>query len=81
MSRTYSFSLAEDLNQDKLPTVLRFREWIGGEEKINEYCHDLALKGGKRLAEILGTRLLDSTGEFTLNMVGCCPLLSMDIGG
>lgn len=49
--------------------VLRFRKWLGGESKINEYCHDLALKGGKRLAEVLGTRVLDPIGEFTLNMV------------
>ena len=46
-----------------------FRKWLGGEETINAYCHKLALEGGKRLADILGTKLLDETGEFTLNMV------------
>lgn len=50
-------------------TALDFREWIGGEQKINTYCHDLALRGGGRLLEILGTQLLDESGEFTLNMV------------
>ncbi|THH11024.1 hypothetical protein EW145_g930 [Phellinidium pouzarii] len=49
--------------------ALDFREWLGGEEKINEYCHNLALTGGKRLAEILGTSVIDENGEFTANMV------------
>lgn len=49
--------------------ALRFRKWLGGEEKINAYCHDLALKGGKRLAEVLGTQVMDPSGESTLNMV------------
>ncbi|KAG5353596.1 hypothetical protein C0989_005117 [Termitomyces sp. Mn162] len=49
--------------------ALDFRNWLGGEHKINEYCHDLALKGGKRLAEILGTRVMDPEGDLTLNMV------------
>ncbi|KAF5379469.1 hypothetical protein D9615_006556 [Tricholomella constricta] len=48
--------------------ALDFRNWLGGEHKINAYCHDLALKGGKRLAEILGTRVMDPDGELTLNM-------------
>ena len=55
-----------------LSLALEFRQWLGGEHKINAYCHDLALKGGKQLAEMWGTRLMDPTGEFTLNMV--CPL-------
>lgn len=49
--------------------ALDFREWLGGEQKINDYCHSLALSGGKLLSEFLGTPLLDPTGEFTLNMV------------
>ncbi|KAF8261625.1 PLP-dependent transferase [Lactarius quietus] len=49
--------------------ALDFREWLGGEQKINDYCHSLALSGGKLLSESLGTPLLDPTGEFTLNMV------------
>jgi len=52
-------------------TALDFREWLGGEVKINEYCRDLAIRGGKRLAEILGTEEMDKTPnrELTLNMV------------
>ena len=49
--------------------ALDFREWLGGEHKINEYIHTLALAGGKRLAERLGTRVMDPDGELTLNMV------------
>ncbi|KAG6885747.1 hypothetical protein C0993_010257 [Termitomyces sp. T159_Od127] len=49
--------------------ALNFRNWLGGEHKINEYCHDLALKGGKRLAEIFGTQVMDPEGDLTLNMV------------
>jgi len=49
--------------------ALEFRKWLGGEHKINAYCHNLAIEGGKRLAEMWGTRLMDPTGEFTLNMV------------
>jgi len=49
--------------------ALEFRQWLGGEHKINAYCHDLALKGGNLVAEMWGTRLMDPIGEFTLNMV------------
>ncbi|KAI0649148.1 PLP-dependent transferase [Trametes meyenii] len=48
--------------------ALAFREWLGGEKAINGYCHQLALDGSKRLAEVLGTRVLDESGELTLNM-------------
>jgi len=52
-------------------TALEFREWLGGEVEINRYCRDLAIRGGKRLAEILGTEEMDQTPnrELTLNMV------------
>ena len=51
--------------------ALDFREWLGEEVKINGYCRDLAIRGGKRLAEILGTEEMDETPnhELTLNMV------------
>ncbi|KAJ7919311.1 PLP-dependent transferase [Mycena leptocephala] len=51
--------------------ALDFRQWVGGEEKINTYCRQIAVQGGKRLAEILGTTamVLDPTSEMTLNMV------------
>jgi len=52
-------------------TALDFRNWLGGEEKINAYCHSLALAGGKRLAKILGTEVMHGKDEdeLTLNMV------------
>ena len=52
-------------------TALDFRGWLGGEVEINRYCRDLAIRGGKRLAEILGTEEMDETPnrELTLNMV------------
>ena len=49
--------------------ALESRAWLGREEKINAYCHDLAINGGKRLAELFGTRVMDPDGKFTLNMV------------
>ncbi|KAG8956083.1 hypothetical protein FRC03_010973, partial [Tulasnella sp. 419] len=48
--------------------ALDFRESIGGEKKIRDYCNDLAFKGGKRMAEILGTSLMDESGEMTGHM-------------
>ncbi|KAH9902928.1 PLP-dependent transferase [Cubamyces lactineus] len=52
-----------------IPDALAFRHWLGGEKVINDYCHKLALEGGKRLAEVMGTQVMDETGELTLNMV------------
>ncbi|KAH6912178.1 pyridoxal phosphate-dependent transferase [Coprinopsis sp. MPI-PUGE-AT-0042] len=52
-----------------VPDAMAFRRWIGGEEKIYKYCHDLALKGGKLLAEMWGTQLLDPDGDQTATMV------------
>ncbi|KAF9483081.1 lolT-1 [Pholiota conissans] len=49
--------------------ALEFREWMGGEERLNKYCHDLAIQGGQVLAEIFGTRVMDPNGDLTLNMV------------
>ncbi|KAJ7751451.1 pyridoxal phosphate-dependent transferase [Mycena metata] len=49
--------------------ALDFREWLGGEEKINEYCHRLAIDGGKRLAEVMGTAVLAGPEEQLANMV------------
>ncbi|KAM5530993.1 hypothetical protein V8D89_015320 [Ganoderma adspersum] len=50
-----------------VPPALAFRGWLGGERAINDYCHALALAGGRRLAAQLGTRVMDD--ELVLNMV------------
>jgi len=52
-------------------TAFEFIEKCGGAEKIRDYCHRLAVKGGDRAAEILGTEVLKSQAgsEYTANMV------------
>ncbi|KAJ6493173.1 PLP-dependent transferase [Mycena sanguinolenta] len=52
-----------------ITAALEFRQWLGGEDAINGYCHDMAMRGGVHLASIFGTRVLDEIGEFTCNMV------------
>ncbi|TDL14420.1 PLP-dependent transferase [Rickenella mellea] len=49
--------------------AFEFREMLGGEQRINDYCHHLALEGGKCLAEVLKTYVMDDNGELVLNMV------------
>jgi len=51
--------------------ALDFRIAIGGEKKIMDYCHFLALTGGRVMAEVLGTEMLDqsNSGELTASMV------------
>ncbi|KAI0173203.1 PLP-dependent transferase [Hypoxylon sp. FL1284] len=39
------------------------KEVLGGEAKILKYIHALAKEGGKRVAEILGTEVLDNASE------------------
>ncbi|RPD59986.1 PLP-dependent transferase [Lentinus tigrinus ALCF2SS1-7] len=51
-----------------VPDALAFREWLGGEKAIYDYCHQLAMDGGKKLAEVVGTRVLDEDGELTATM-------------
>ncbi|KAF8478308.1 PLP-dependent transferase [Gautieria morchelliformis] len=46
--------------------ALDFRAKLGGEACINEYCHSLAVKGGKRLAQLLQTSVMPE--ELTANM-------------
>ncbi|TIB29923.1 hypothetical protein E3P85_02939 [Wallemia ichthyophaga] len=50
--------------------ALDYREQIGGEARINQYCSSLAIQSGKALAELWGTCLLDNDAyELTSNMV------------
>lgn len=49
---------------------MEFRESIGGEGRIRDYIHSLAVEGGKRMAEILGTEMMESPKhELTAAMV------------
>ncbi|GJJ08664.1 hypothetical protein Clacol_002883 [Clathrus columnatus] len=57
--------------------ALKFRDTLGGEEHINKYCHELAMKGGMRLAQLLGTETFPE--ELTLNMTNVrLPLIIPD---
>jgi hypothetical protein len=58
-----------DLVDTQGRSALSFRKWLGGEAKINAYTHNLAMKGGEKLAEILGTQVMGNAEEITLNMV------------
>jgi hercynylcysteine S-oxide lyase len=66
-----SFSSSRFRDQIALiPSIaLDFRESLGGEKRINEYCRSLAIKGGDILAQILGTKIMAGTSEIVLNMV------------
>ncbi|GHJ85264.1 hypothetical protein NliqN6_1666 [Naganishia liquefaciens] len=61
--------------QDMAPMLsvsaaLEFRRFLGGEERISKYCHDLAVTGGRKVAEFLKTNVVDTAdGELTANMV------------
>ncbi|TFL02284.1 PLP-dependent transferase [Pterulicium gracile] len=71
LKATYDWNGTIDwANYMAVNAALDMREWLGGEEKIWEYCHGLAVDGTRRLAEILGTQLLDKTEnlEFTTMM-------------
>ncbi|KAG9015085.1 hypothetical protein FRB94_004204 [Tulasnella sp. JGI-2019a] len=51
-----------------IKAALEFRESIGGEKAIQQYCNTLAPQGGKRMAEILGTETADPNEEYTGTM-------------
>lgn len=57
--------------------ALDFRVACGGEERITAYCHDLAVRGGELVANILGTSVMKNApgeGELIANMVRCFTL-------
>ncbi|KAJ3756367.1 PLP-dependent transferase [Lentinula raphanica] len=49
--------------------ALQWREWVGGEAAIHDYCNKLAREGGRLLANNMATEVMDPDGEFTLAMV------------
>ena len=49
-----------------------FREFCGGEERIQNYCHQLALEAGEHVADVLGTETMrnkEGEGELVASMV------------
>ena len=55
-----------------IPAALKWRESIGGEDAIREYCWTLALEGSKRMAELFGTNILDNK---TATLTRCCMVM------
>lgn len=59
-----------------IPAALKFRiEICGGEQKIMEYSSALVFHGAKRVAEILGTKVLNNeecTMTCVLGLYGKC---------
>jgi len=52
-----------------IPAALKWREDLGGEDRIREYCWRLAQEGGKHVARVLGTEVLDNS---THTLSRCC---------
>ena len=53
-----------------VPEAVQFRQEIcGGEEKIQEYCMRIVQEGASRMAEILGTEVLDNKSK---TLTKCC---------
>lgn len=75
-AETSTFSLEHALNTvDPSPflcvgAAMDYRASIGGEEAIRKYTHDVAVKGGALVAEMLGTQVMEnSTKTLTVSMV------------
>ncbi|KAI8092948.1 pyridoxal phosphate-dependent transferase [Halteromyces radiatus] len=43
--------------------ALKYRESLGGEEAIMQYIHDLAIRGGALVADILGTQVMENDDQ------------------
>jgi hercynylcysteine S-oxide lyase len=54
-----------------LPSALDFRTFLGGEDQVLTYCHDLTVKGGNALAQVWGTSLLvaEDMSGFMINII------------
>lgn len=48
--------------------ALAFRKWLGGEAAIYSYCHKLAMEGGRKLAQTMGTHVMHDSDEQTVFM-------------
>ncbi|GAA99426.1 uncharacterized protein L969DRAFT_86671 [Mixia osmundae IAM 14324] len=67
----WDWPATEDISRYlSIETALDFREMLGGEQRIQTYTHGLAMRGGRRMAEILGTEVLENEeGTLTASMV------------
>ncbi|KAJ3820741.1 pyridoxal phosphate-dependent transferase [Lentinula raphanica] len=69
----YWSGLSDPVPPISITYALKFRQQIGGEKMIQKYCHELAMSGGRRMAQIMNTTMLDSSaensGEVVANMV------------
>jgi hercynylcysteine S-oxide lyase len=52
-----------------IPTAIKWRESLGGEEVVRQYCWTLAQEGGKYLAAQFGTKVMDNS---TKTLTRCC---------
>ncbi|KAF2849486.1 PLP-dependent transferase [Plenodomus tracheiphilus IPT5] len=52
-----------------VPDAIKWREGLGGEAKIREYCTTLAQEGSKHVAKVLGTEIMDNS---TKTLTQCC---------
>jgi hypothetical protein len=53
-----------------VPAAIKFRESVcGGEDEIIKYCWNLAVRGGQRVAEILGTEIMANQSD---SLAKCC---------
>ncbi|KAJ4469660.1 pyridoxal phosphate-dependent transferase [Lentinula aciculospora] len=59
--------------------AFKWREWVGGEAAIHKYCNGLAREGGKVLARVMDTNVMDPDGEFTLAMVNVVLPIAKDL--
>ncbi|PVI08716.1 PLP-dependent transferase [Periconia macrospinosa] len=56
-----------------IPAAVKFRERLGGEKMVREYCQALAIHGTKRVAEMLGTKVLENEKATLMR----CPMVNV----
>lgn len=49
--------------------ALKFRDRLGGEKRIRQYCFELAQRGARLMADILGTEVMDNSSG---TLAQCC---------
>ncbi|RUS33251.1 pyridoxal phosphate-dependent transferase [Jimgerdemannia flammicorona] len=68
-NRWFHYSLLMPSPSSSIP-ALDFRTTLGGESRIQSYCHTLAVQGGQLVARLWGTSVMENPeGTLTANMV------------